>query len=88
MVPGLISGRVLDAEGNAVPGARVFLVGGPTSFADVSLLTDNSGSFLLSTPSSGTYQVQTVADGFIPQTATFDVAEEQAAPRDIILERA
>ena len=82
----LIAGRVLDDRGEPLAKARVFLIGGPASFPDIAALTGEDGRFALSAPSSGTYQLQAVADGFAPRTVDVAVGGSEEAPRDIRLE--
>lgn len=58
--PGMavISGVVVDADGRAVPDARVYLAAGPGSFPDVAALTDAEGRFTLSAGADGRYTVE------------------------------
>jgi hypothetical protein len=65
---GLISGTVVDDAGGPVAGARVYFASGPGSFPDMAALTGDDGSFALSAPSAGTYEVQVQADGFARET--------------------
>ncbi|MGH2613673.1 MAG: carboxypeptidase-like regulatory domain-containing protein [Thermomicrobiales bacterium] len=85
--PGRIFCRVVDVEGHPVAGARVFFVSGPGSFPDIAALTDGNGSAVLTAPSPGAYSVQVVADGFVPQTVTAIVAEQETTTQNIVLER-
>jgi hypothetical protein len=85
--PALIACRVVDAEGHPVAGARVFFVGGPGSFPDIAALTDGDGAATLAAPTPGTYQVQVVADGYVPQVPTATVSERGTTTLDVVLER-
>ncbi|MEU2792069.1 carboxypeptidase-like regulatory domain-containing protein [Streptomyces sp. NPDC007100] len=54
----VISGVVVDADGRAVPDARVYLAAGPGAFPDVAALTDAEGRFALSAGPDGSYTVE------------------------------
>jgi hypothetical protein len=68
-----------------VAGARVHFAGGPVALPDVALLTDAGGTFTLSAPVPGTYQVGCAADGFAATTVTVNVAAGQPAKVEIRL---
>jgi hypothetical protein len=76
----VISGRVHDTAGKAVPDARVFFSEGPVPLADVAALSGPAGQFTLSAPAPGSYTVQCVADGFHPRSLT--VAVGAGAPAE------
>ena len=86
--PALISGRVLDGDGNPVAGARVYFVAGPGSFPDVAALTSEEGAFTLSAPTAGPYEVQGAADGFAPRSVTVTAEAGEEATCEIVLEQA
>ncbi len=85
--PSLISVRVLDTEGQPVAGARVLFTAGPVAIPDIAALTDGGGSAVLVAPAPGAYELQIVADGFLPQTVAIAVSARQSA-REIVLQRA
>jgi len=82
-----IFGIVRDPHGNPVAQARVYFTGGPGSWPDIAALTDSHGAFSLSAPSAGTYNIECVAEGFVPATATVAVTEGQELHLDIWLRR-
>jgi hypothetical protein len=86
--PGLISCRVVDAEGHPVAGARVYFVSGPGSFPEIAALTDGNGSATLSAPTPGAYEIQVVADGFVPRTVALTVAGHDMIEQAIVLQSA
>ncbi len=59
----VISGVVLDSEGNPLADARVYFVEGPGPVPDIAALTDAQGRFRLSAPGSGLYLLAVAADG-------------------------
>lgn len=85
MPASVLTGRVLSPGGQPVAGARVYLVQGPVALPDVALLTDPSGTFALSAPVPGTYQLGCAAAGFAAATVAVDVAAGQPAQVDIRL---
>ena len=83
--PPVIGGVVVDAEGNQLEEARVYLVEGPIPLPDIAALTDGKGRFALSAPVPGTYQLGVASEGpagVLQQTTTVEVGEE----RDVDLE--
>jgi outer membrane cobalamin receptor len=58
---GPVSGRVVDPDGRAVPGAQVLLLSGPTVRKAV---TDARGEFTTAAPDTGRYVVRVAVDGF------------------------
>ncbi len=64
---GHLHGRVVDAEGNGIPGALVFatLPGAPGA-TTLPSETDGTGFFRLSAPSDGPCDLEAVARGFAP----------------------
>jgi protocatechuate 3,4-dioxygenase beta subunit len=67
-----VRGRVLDANGNGIPGAMVMAAasGGPPSGRDaMPASSDVNGTFVLTAPADGTIDVTAVAAGFPPARA-------------------
>ena len=58
----LISGKVVDREGKPVTGARVMFTRSPVPLPDTALLTGDDGTFTLSVPANGSYEILTIAD--------------------------
>jgi outer membrane cobalamin receptor len=58
---GPVSGRVVDPDGRAVPGAQVLLLSGATVRSSV---TNARGEFTLQGPDSGRYELRVAVDGF------------------------
>jgi Carboxypeptidase regulatory-like domain len=52
-----IAGQVLNAQGQPVAGARVFIVSAPGAVPDVALLSDGQGRFTLPAPLPGRYEL-------------------------------
>ena len=59
----VISGVVLDSEGDPVAEARVYFVEGPGPLPDIAALTDGDGHFQVYAPRSGRYGLAVAADG-------------------------
>ena len=83
--PSVLTGRVVGPSGQPVAGARVYFVQGPVALPDVALNTDTNGSFTLSAPVPGTYQLGCAADGFATTTVGVEVAAGQPAQVEISL---
>lgn len=60
----LIRGEVRDEAGVPIENARVWISSGPVAFADVAMLTDSTGTFLMSVPAGGQYEIGCAADGY------------------------
>jgi hypothetical protein len=58
----VLSGRVLDALGHPVSGARLFVRKAPGPVPDIALLTGEDGSFTLSLPTWGRYELACSSD--------------------------
>jgi Carboxypeptidase regulatory-like domain len=69
----LVSGRVLDALGQPVSGARLFVRKAPGPVPDIALLSADDGSFTLSLPTSGRYELACSSDGLGTTSATVEV---------------
>lgn len=78
--PLTISGVVEDAAGRPAPYARVYFVSAPAAMPDTALLTGEDGSFTLSVPVAGQYQIGINADGHQPLTAHAVAGAGQGAP--------
>jgi hypothetical protein len=70
----VVSGVVRDASGRPVAGARVYFSAGPEPFPDIAALTGPEGTFALSAPSGGTYEVTCATDAHPPASHTVAVA--------------
>jgi hypothetical protein len=77
--PGLIRGVVLTAGGRPVAGARVFFRSGPGSLPDIAALTGNDGTFALTAPLAGTYEVAAADDDAEPASATVSLTTGETA---------
>ncbi|OFW08199.1 MAG: hypothetical protein A3H96_23580 [Acidobacteria bacterium RIFCSPLOWO2_02_FULL_67_36] len=75
---GPLTGRVIDPDGHAVPGAQVFLLRGGSSIA--SSVTNARGEFAIDAPDSGRCEVRVALDGFRADAVTVDGSAE---PHDI-----
>jgi hypothetical protein len=58
----LIQGRVSDAAGRPLAGARISIVDSPVAMPDIALLTDAAGRFVLGAPAAGRYLIGIDAD--------------------------
>lgn len=67
----VISGRILDEEGNALPGAAIYVEG-----TYLGTYSRNDGSFVLRIPEGGTYSIKVSFTGYDP------VSKEVEIPRD------
>ncbi|RPI06585.1 MAG: carboxypeptidase regulatory-like domain-containing protein [Zetaproteobacteria bacterium] len=77
--PGLIRGVVRTAAGRPVAGARVFFRSGPGSLPDIAALTGDDGTFALTAPAAGTYEVAAAADDAVPVSTTVVLTAGEAA---------
>jgi outer membrane cobalamin receptor len=75
---GPVTGRVVDPEGRAVPGAQVFLLGNGASLR--STVSNARGEFTLAGPDTGRYELRVALDGFRADSVTIDGSAE---PRDV-----
>lgn len=60
--PLLVHGRVLDAQGRGVAGARISWVDGPLPLPDIALLSGADGGFTLAAPLPGRYRLRADAE--------------------------
>jgi protocatechuate 3,4-dioxygenase beta subunit len=79
----VVKGVVRDPAGKPVPGARILFVDGPAPLPDIAALTDADGSFALSAPAPGTYQIEAHTDEFAPARAAVAVPNEGQGTVDI-----
>ncbi|HMF61782.1 MAG TPA: TonB-dependent receptor plug domain-containing protein, partial [Vicinamibacterales bacterium] len=75
---GPVTGRVVDPDGRAVPGAQVFLLGNGASMR--STVSNAAGEFTLSAPDAGRYELRVALDGFRAGTVAIDGS---AQPHDV-----
>jgi carboxypeptidase family protein len=78
-MPAVIRGTVLTGSEEPLRGARVYFVRGPVPLPDIAALTAEDGSFVLSAPAGGEYQIGAAADGFAPSAVSVRVAEADSA---------
>jgi len=57
-----ISGRVVDAQGRRVAGARVYFSSSPVPIPDIARVTGDDGTFSLEAPSPGAYELSATDD--------------------------
>jgi Carboxypeptidase regulatory-like domain len=81
----LVSGIVRDPDGDPVEGARVYFASGPVPHPDIAALTGVDGSFTLSAPSPGAYEIECAAEGYGTERAPLEVAEGEEARLDFRL---
>ena len=84
-VSGSITGRVTDAAGQSVEGARVAIVSGTAAFPEIAAITGPDGSYQLGSLSAGTYEVAAHNDdGDRIGQGSATVAASGAATLDIV----
>jgi len=83
----IISGTVLDPDGQPAAEARVYFIDGPVPLPDIAGLTDHSGEFTLTAPAPGTYKIGCSADGFASTTVTVNITTGQNVQVEIQLKR-
>jgi Carboxypeptidase regulatory-like domain len=74
----VVSGRVLDAQGEPVSGARVFVLKAPGPVPDIALLTGDDGRFTLSLPMPGRYELACDSDVHGTTSAPVEVGASHA----------
>lgn len=52
-----IAGQVLEPDGRPASQARVYFISGPVPLPDIAMLTGAAGTFSLSVPSEGVYEI-------------------------------
>ncbi len=75
---GPVTGRVVDPDGRAVPGAQVFLLGNGASLR--STVSNAAGEFTLPTPDTGRYELRVALDGFRAGSVAVDGSTQ---PHDV-----
>lgn len=73
-----LSGIVLDAAGQPVAGARVYLVGAPGPVPDMAVLTGADGRFVLGAARAGRYEVACSTDAAGAASASVKVGARGA----------
>ncbi len=58
----LIAGKVVDENGKPVAWARVMFTKSPVTLPDIAAMTGEDGSFTLSVPQNGAYEISTFTD--------------------------
>ena len=81
----LISGRVRDVAGNAVPWARIYFTKSPVALPDIAMLTGADGAFTLSVPAEGSYEVECAAEGFEKAAMSIKVVSGQHTQVEMVL---
>jgi Carboxypeptidase regulatory-like domain len=81
----LVSGTVRDVGGDPLEAARVYFASGPAPLPDVAALTGEDGSFTLSAPAPGTYEVECAAEGRGTQREAVEVVEGEETRLDFRL---
>ena len=84
----LIRGEVRDQAGVPIEDARVWVSSGPVATADVAMLTDANGGFLLSVPTVGRYEIACAADGYLSAQQIVNVSSGQAVSIELRLRKA
>lgn len=88
--PLLLQGRVLDAQGRGVAGARIAWVSGPVDLPDLALLSGADGSFTLAAPVPGRYSLRADAqasDGTALQAQATLQLPQDSGPLELRLQR-
>lgn len=75
----VIRGSVVDASGQPVAAAAVYLISSPGSHADIALQTGADGSFALAAPAPGTYVLGARSDTAGEGRATVNVGDVSGA---------
>ncbi len=73
--PGTIYGVVHDAQDRPVAQARVYFADGPVPLPEIALLTGDDGSFTLTAPTPGTYQIECATDNAAPARVKVKVTD-------------
>ncbi|MEI7058990.1 S8 family serine peptidase [Nocardioides sp. CCNWLW239] len=85
---GELTGAVTDADGAALSGARLHIVGGEGDRAiDRDLTVGRTGTWSLTVP-VGTYAVTASRYGYVEESATLDVGEDETVRHDFALDTA
>ena len=81
----LIRGTVQDQAGIPIDNARVWISSGPVAIADVAILTDSTGAFLISIPAIGRYEIACAADDHQTTQQVLEVFDKNTAIIEIHL---
>lgn len=73
----LISGKVVDEQGQPVAGARVMFASSPVPLPDIALQTAEDGSFTLSVPANGSYEILTMTDEHGQRKTAVEVSSDR-----------
>lgn len=73
----LISGKVVDEQGKPVAWARVMVSDSPVPVPDIAMLTSDDGSFTLSVPANGSYEILIASDEGGEAKAAVEVTGER-----------
>jgi hypothetical protein len=82
----VIYGIVLNRAGKPVSDARVYFTASPVAVPDVAQLTAENGTFALSAPVPGTYEITAVAEDIPPSAAQVAVQQNKDAQVEIRLQ--
>jgi hypothetical protein len=83
--PSVITGVVENAKGRPVAQARIYFVAGPDPLPEIASLTGSDGTFTLTAPSPGTYQIECATDTSAPVRVTVNVTGGKEAQTKIKL---
>jgi protocatechuate 3,4-dioxygenase beta subunit len=81
----VISGTVLDPNGQPQANARVYFTAGPVPLPEIAAVTDSSGKFSLTAPAPGEYVIESSADEFGAQSARVKVKGDKPAHLELQL---
>jgi carboxypeptidase family protein len=73
-----ITGIVVDAAGEPLVEARVYVLHGPGPVPDIAALTDSGGRFTMPLPAAGTYELGAMA-GEVQGSVLVDVQDTASA---------
>jgi len=82
----MISGRVIDADGRGIAGARVMVTSAPGPVPDMAMLTDADGRFVIGAAVPGDYTIAANTDAAGGELAV-SVASEPIAGVELRLPR-
>ena len=85
--PSVISGVVRDARGRPVAGARVYFTKGPVALSDIATITGSDGSFALSAPAPGKYEIECATDTLPPVRKSITVTAGKEVRTEIKLDQ-
>jgi hypothetical protein len=88
MAPPLASGKVVDAQGQPLAGASVYILKGPAQVPDIAQITGPDGQFAMSVPKAGRYRFGANLPGHAPSEQDVDVGTTGSDPIEIRLKEA